>query len=57
MFSVWNLLSIAVLEFVAVLRVCIRVETFIVTKDLVYFCDLLLLFCIPVKSCYFTAGN
>ena len=47
----WNIV-IAVTEFVAVLRGCIRVETFIVTKKPVYLCCVILYF-VPCKIVLF----
>ena len=47
----WNIV-IAVTEFVAVLRGCIRVETFIVTKKSVYLCCVILYF-VPCKIVLF----
>ena len=50
----WNIV-IAVTEFVAVLRGCIRVETFIVTKKPVYLCCVILYF-VPCKIVLFYRG-
>ena len=50
----WNIV-IAVTEFVAVLRGCIRVETFIVTKKPVYLCCVILYF-VPCKIVLFYIG-
>ena len=47
----WNIV-IAVTEFVAVLRGCIRVETFIVTKKPVYLCCVIL-YSVPCKIVLF----
>ena len=50
----WTIV-IAVTEFVAVLRGCIRVETFIVTKKPVYLCCVILYF-VPCKIVLFYIG-
>ena len=47
----WNIV-IAVTEFAAVLRGCIRVETFIVTKKSVYLCCVIL-YSVPCKIVLF----
>ena len=50
----WNIV-IAVTEFAAVLRGCIRVETFIVTKKSVYLCCVIL-YSVPCKIVLFYIG-